>query len=127
MYKEIFIILIIILIIDLPVILFINKDIYQNQFKTINNSDIKITNNTYIGAFITYLLLAFGLYHFIIKNYNINTLSINSALLGLVVYGIYNFTNLATINNYTLNTAIVDTLWGCTLFTLVSNIYIHYF
>ena len=129
MYKEIIILLIIILVIDLPVILLLNKDMYQIQFKKINNSEINITNNTYIGAILAYLLLAFGLYHFIIKKYNndIKSLTYNSFLLGLIIYGIYNFANLATINNYTLTTTIMDTLWGCILFTLVSNIYITYF
>lgn len=34
-------------------------------------------------------------------------------LLGLVIYGTYNFTNYSTLVGYKLNVAILDTLWGC--------------
>ncbi|MEO8506242.1 MAG: DUF2177 family protein [Betaproteobacteria bacterium] len=34
------------------------------------------------------------------------------ALLGLVVYGTYELTNLATLKGWTLGVAIVDALWG---------------
>lgn len=43
-------------------------------------------------------------------------------LFGLCAYGIYNFTNLATFNNYSLKVAIIDTLWGATLYTLTALI-----
>jgi len=42
-----------------------------------------------------------------------------AALLGFLTYGIYDFTNLATIKNYDINIAIVDTIWGGVLFGLL--------
>ena len=35
------VILVLFLVIDLPVILYFNKEMYQNKFKRINNGDIK--------------------------------------------------------------------------------------
>jgi uncharacterized membrane protein len=34
------------------------------------------------------------------------------ALLGFVVYGVYDFTNLATLRHYPVKLAIVDVAWG---------------
>jgi len=40
-------------------------------------------------------------------------------LTGLCVYAVYDFTNYATLVNYTLEFAIADSLWGGILFTIV--------
>jgi len=40
-------------------------------------------------------------------------------LLGLLTYGIYNFTCLAILKKYPMNVSILDTLWGGMLFTIV--------
>lgn len=41
-----------------------------------------------------------------------------SALLGLLVYGVYDFTNMATLKDWPLMITVVDTVWGSTLFML---------
>lgn len=43
-----------------------------------------------------------------------------AGLVGLSTYAIYNFTNMATFTNYHIKVALLDSLWGGTLFTLVS-------
>ena len=40
-------------------------------------------------------------------------------LLGLSVYAVYDFTNLATLANYDWRFAVADSLWGGVLFTIV--------
>jgi len=40
-------------------------------------------------------------------------------LLGLCVYAVYDFTNLATLVNYDWRFAVADSLWGGILFTIV--------
>lgn len=37
---------------------------------------------------------------------------------GFFIYAIYNLTNLATLENYSWTVALCDTLWGTTLYTL---------
>lgn len=37
------------------------------------------------------------------------------ALFGLVLYGVYDFTNLAVLEKWTLRVTLVDLAWGCTL------------
>ena len=121
MIKEYIKILIILLLLDLPMITYINKDMYYSMFKKINNNqNMIINNNKIISAIIAYLLLAYSLYYFII----IKKSKLDDAfILGLIIYGIYNTTNYFTINNYSLEVSIKDTLWGGILFYLIIYIY----
>lgn len=47
---------------------------------------------------------------------------LSAFLLGLCTYAVYDFTNLATLTNYTLQFAIMDSIWGGTLFAIVFTI-----
>lgn len=71
------------------------------------------------GAIIVYLLLALGLYYFILKP---GLSAWEAGLLGLVIYGTFDFTNYAMFKNYDLKTAIMDTVWGSFLFALTTLI-----
>lgn len=120
-----FIVLVVYLVLDLPMILLINKDMYKNLFESINNGAIVDSTNIIIGGIVAYLLLAYGLYIFAIKNKSI----FNGALFGLVVYGVYNFTNLAVIAKYDLIPSVIDTVWGtilCSMITYIVLVYLDY-
>ena len=52
----------------------------------------------------------------------IPTTHLQAFLMGSSVYAVYDFTNLATLKKYQLPFAIADTLWGGTLFLIVSYI-----
>ena len=126
------VILVLFLVIDLPVILYFNKAMYQKQFNRINNGDIKSGTHVWISGAIAYLLLAFGIYFFVVKSELIKEkqdyLKIFSKglVLGLIIYGIYNGTNKATINEWGTEESIKDTIWGTLLSGLlaVSSVYI---
>lgn len=126
--KNYLIILILFLLIDVPMIFFINTDMYMEQFRRINNGPMNIGMNTLIGSIVAYILLATGLYLFVIKpsdtkNVCIKTATIKGAIFGLVLYGVYDYTNLATINDFGFYEAFVDTLWGTVLCALITYIY----
>jgi uncharacterized membrane protein len=79
------------------------------------------------GAILTYMLLVLGLYWFVYRN-NLEgngSLIFNAALFGLVVYGVYNATNYATLSGkYPLTLAFTDTCWGicvCVVASIVSK------
>ena len=88
-------------------------------------------NPDYLGAIMAYVLLALGLYLFVIKphldneNENKNNIFIMGCIFGLVIYGIYNGTNLATINNYGRYEAMIDTTWGTILCGIISTLFIY--
>jgi uncharacterized membrane protein len=47
------------------------------------------------------------------------------SLLGLIIYGIYNGTNISTINKWGLKESLIDTLWGTILSGLLSILSIY--
>jgi uncharacterized membrane protein len=118
-YKICIIIFIIFLILDFIMIKYVNNRLYNDQFNLINNGPMDMSNiySKLIYGFITYLLMTFALYYFVIKD---NKSIYIAMLLGLLIYGVYNGTNIITINSYKLKVAILDTLWGATLFGITT-------
>ena len=92
------------------------KGYFVKQVKIIQGSKPQIK---YIGALICYLFLIIGLNYFIIKPKK----SVSDAFLfGLVIYGVYESTNYALFNNWSVLTMFIDTLWGGILFALTTYI-----
>ena len=89
---------------------------FNKQIKSIQGTDIKIN---YTSAAITYIFLIFGLNYFIIqKRKSVK----EAALLGLVIYAVYEFTNLSLFSNWSILTVFIDTTWGAVLFALTTAI-----
>ena len=68
--KIIFFICLIFIIIDVPVLIYVNKDTYLVNFRNINNGEIDFTRLKIISALICYLIMAFGLYYFSVMHPN---------------------------------------------------------
>jgi uncharacterized membrane protein len=126
-------IIIIILLFVLDIIwLSLNAKYYSKMIKSIQNKEIKIN---IIYALFTYLLMIASIIFinipFIESKINktdskieiIKKSLLYSGLLGLFIYGIYNGTNLATLENYDINVALKDTLWGVIIYTIVTTTY----
>ena len=109
-----------IMLIDLPMILFINRDMYMEQLNRINGCDSCFSIRSIFASIICYILLTFGIYYFGIREKNF----VNAILFGLVVYGVYNMTNLATIQKFGLKESIIDTMWGAIMCGVVAFIVI---
>ena len=92
------------------------KGYFNKQIKSIQGSDIKVN---IIAVGITYIFLIFGLNYFIIQR---NRSVTDAALFGLIIYGVYEFTNMSLFTNWYLLTAIIDTTWGAILFGLTTAI-----
>lgn len=109
------------LVVDIPVLILLNplwkKTVFGVQHKEL------IPNKYY--AFITYILLTYGLYMYVYKNINKNDWKndtlVKGFIFGIVIYGVFDFTNLAIFSNYPFNTAIIDTLWGGLLMAITTN------
>ena len=72
-----------------------------------------------LGAIVVYILLAVGLYVFIIEPCKSLW---HAALLGLVIYGVFEFTNFAIFKKYDMSVVLMDTVWGTVLFALTTYI-----
>ena len=89
---------------------------FNKQIKSIQGTDIKIN---YTSTAITYIFLIFGLNYFIIQKHK----SVKeAALLGLLIYAVYEFTNLSLFTNWSVLTVLIDTTWGAVLFALTTAI-----
>ena len=92
------------------------KDYFNKQIKSIQGSTILIR---LIATAITYVFLIFGLNYFIIQKHRPVK---DAALLGLTIYGVYEFTNYSLLKDWSLLTVIMDTTWGTVLFALTTAI-----
>ena len=98
---------------DMIYISLINKS-FRSQIFAVQKSPMTVN---YLGAAFTYILLFIGLYYFIIKNHRS---VIDAFLLGVFVYGVYDFTNLATLREWSVELAAIDMIWGGVLFSLTT-------
>jgi len=114
--KMFMLVLVIFITIDLPMILYINNNMYEKTFKKINKRGKIPPNRIYVSAIFIYLLLAFALYYFSVRQDNVT----NAAIIGLIIYGVYNLTNHATIKKYELKQTLIDMAWGTFLCTIVA-------
>lgn len=96
------------------VYLFLTKSLFGEMVAKIQRTAMQFRLE---GAVVVYLLLAIGLYYFIVKP---GLSAWEAALLGLVIYGTFDFTNYAMFKNYDLKIAIMDTVWGSLLFALTT-------
>ena len=65
------------------------------------------------AAFVVYLLLGTGIAVFVIPRApTVSLAAAYGALFGLVVYGVYDFTNYSTLRQWPLVLALADVAWG---------------
>lgn len=101
------------------------KSIYNPVFTDIQGN-IEPKYNRYYGAIIAYVCVILAWINFIyfpmLSELKLSKVIINSTLLALAIYGVYNGTNLITFDKYYFNVAIRDILWGIFIFNIVSII-----
>tara|TARA_Y100000591_G_C21638648_1_gene596650 strand:- start:8 stop:370 length:363 start_codon:yes stop_codon:yes gene_type:complete len=106
----------IISIIDIFFLMSIKDDFYK-QIKSVQGSNLEIN---YVGMIITYFLLTFGIYYFIILK---KAKLLDAFLFGIVIYGAYEMTSLSILKNWTYKLAFIDTIWGGILVLLSTLVY----
>lgn len=92
----------------------------------------------YTSAFLSYIFLIVGLVFIAIPRVkSVQNTRVTRSLfdhfklalttggvVGFVIYGVYNTTNVALLKDYSLTLAFVDTIWGTLLFTISTFVYI---
>ena len=113
----------ILLILDLLWITYYMNEQYRVQVKTIQKSDMKV--NGIAGVF-AYLLMVLGLIVFVLPQIRKDHAFVDSLiygfLFGIVVYGVYDFTSAAVFKDWNMSLALIDILWGGTVFFLSAYI-----
>ena len=113
MCKKIIIVSIIFILLDV-IYLTLSRSISVPLIEKIQHSPIHLD---IFSLIIVYIFDIFVLYYFIIfKNLSL----FEAFLLGLCVYGIYEFTNKSIFTKWSYSLVIIDSLWGGFLFLLTT-------
>lgn len=94
------------------------KNYFGRVVKSIQGSPLKIN---VLSTGLTYIFMIFALQYFIFGKESDNKVR-DAFLLGLCIYAIFDFTNMAIFNNWDLLTVIIDSLWGASLFAATTYI-----
>jgi uncharacterized membrane protein len=113
--REVLISIVALLVLD-GIYIYLTHKIFADQI--VNVQRVVMTLKP-MGALVCYVLLIAGLNYFIIQR---NRSIPEAFFLGLLIYGVYDSTNYATLKKWEANVAIMDTLWGGSLFALTTAI-----
>ena len=92
------------------------KSDWQSLVRKIQGEPLQVRMISAIGV---YVLMMFAVYYFII----LPKRSVrDAALLGLVVYGVFDLTNYAIFKNYSLFMGLTDMAWGSFLFAVTAYV-----
>lgn len=95
---------------------------HLSEIGRIENGQFQVN---YAAALVVYILMALAI-TFFVREKTIDSSYLYAfgigALLGLIVYGVYDFTNLAILKNYPLPFVAADVLWGTFIFGAVTVI-----
>lgn len=80
------------------------------MISNIQNSPMKIN---YIGAILAYIIMIVGYYNLTFENNKPDYYK--AFILGLVMFGVYDFTNYATFNKWDFKILSMDISWGIIL------------
>ena len=97
---------ILLLLFDIPWLM-VSGPYVKSMIQRIQDSALQVQ---YIPAIIVYLAMAY----LILQT---NT-PLQAFYTGMATYAVYDFTNLATLKNYDFSFALLDSLWGGTLFAI---------
>lgn len=102
------IVLVALLVLDL-VWLTLRKQYHSALFYSIQKEPMKLR---WASAAVVYLLFAFALTTIVGDCKKVSDAALFGSVVGFVMYGFYDATNYATLNKWTFEMALSDTLWG---------------
>ena len=123
MIKEFIIVAILLGIFDYIWLKFIFANIWSNMINNIQLSLMTLDNRFIIPA---YILMTLSIVVYVLpkigNKYIIRDSILYGGLLGLIIYGIFDLTNLIVFKKYLLNVALMDIAWGTFLFSITTLI-----
>ena len=118
-FKKFGVVAILVLVIDLFWLSIFLGKYFGNMVFKIQGEKMVINKNI---AFLSYLCIILSIYYFIIMKDN-GKMELDAFLLGLFVYGIFEFTSGAIFKKWESLPLFVDTLWGGVLYWLTYVLY----
>ena len=102
------------------------KDFYRQHLGDLARGSGNGIEPDWTAVVLVYVLLVAGVNIFTVSNKpgmkKIPDAIIRGALFGLITYGIYDLTNMATLEGWTWKMSIIDMMWGAFLCATVSAI-----
>ncbi len=95
---------------------FTRLPLFPKAVKNIQKSPMELR---WYSVIIVYIFSIASLFYFIILS---NKSVAEGAFLGMITYGIFDFSNHAIFKNYGLTLAVMDVLWGTVLFAITTFI-----
>jgi uncharacterized membrane protein len=110
---------VVMLILDALQIL-VNRQFHAKLFKNVQKSPMKVR---IIPAVLVYILMPFAVTYFaILQSKSLKEAGLKGGLLGFTIFGVYDLTNLATLDGWTVEMAIMDISWGTVMFSITSAV-----
>ena len=88
------------------------RNMYATNVARIQGSPLSVR---WAPAVVCYALIVLAAYILILHDVSVCSyygVALRATMFALLAYGVYNLTNLATLNGFSLRAALVDTLWG---------------
>jgi uncharacterized membrane protein len=93
---------------------------HEDLFYSIQKSKLTVR---WIPAILVYLIIVVSIYWGAIEpSTSFQSAVLRGAAIGAILYAFYDFTNYATITNYTLEMTLTDMLWGTVLCTTAAAV-----
>jgi len=112
-YKQILLLSVIILLVDIIWLTYGVNKLWQENVQAVQKSPMVIRKHY---ALLSYILIILGIWYFVLQNINKETsvkqILLSSFLFGFILYGVFDFTNLAIFKDFQLKTALIDMVWG---------------
>lgn len=101
--------------------IYLNFNMYKSMYSRIQGSSI---NFNALYATYAYIFILLSVFLLVVPKLDHNDglceCALKGGVVGLCIYGVYNFTNLALFNSWSPFVAIIDTLWGGVLYTCIA-------
>ena len=105
-----------IIIVDVVWLKYIAGNWLTEQIQSIARESVYIPS-----AFIVWLIMSFGIWYFILQHAPTPLTALyQGAILGFLLYAVFDFTNHAILKGYPYSFIIADILWGTILVAIVS-------
>ena len=119
MFRPYLISAVVIIILD-AIQIMVNQKFHATLFKNVQKSPMKVR---IVPSILVYVLMPFAVTYFaILQSKSLTDASIKGGLLGMSIFGVYDLTNFATLDGWTVEMAMMDILWGSVMFSITSAV-----
>ena len=108
---------------DVSYLYFLGGSPFARMVESIQGSKFRLNIR---GAVVSYSLMLCSLHYFVLSRARnkVSGVSVvrDAAVMGLVIYGVFDSTNMALFSKYKLGMAVADTLWGVFLMSVTASL-----